>query len=132
MKLVDYPDDSESESQNQPKRPCVKRSGQEQHRAPPPLPDSVHRLYATESRLSQSDDPALHDGRVRQTPHTAGIWPSHVYVECMCQVMRSQSRDLQNLEKMRGSFARCRNNYSMWRLCVHEVHRAFDSVFLLR
>jgi len=28
------------------------------------------------------DLPELHDGRVRGASHTAGLWPTHVYLDC--------------------------------------------------
>lgn len=90
MPLVEY---SDSEGSVDAPRPTVSSNAKRKRahspfpadsakQTLPPLPSTFHDLYASASRLSNTDDPSLHAGRQRQIPHVEGNWPSHVYIEC--------------------------------------------------
>ena len=83
MPLVDYSDSDCSEPVISTAKPTRKRKREQESSTDlPPLPDSFHDLYASTVRTSTQDDPRMHGGRQRQTPHVEGNWPTHVYVEC--------------------------------------------------
>jgi hypothetical protein len=89
MSLVLYPDsDSESDqSAPAPSRPVKRKRSESSQRDLPPLPAAFHDLYSTNARVSTSDNPSLHGGRKRATPHVDGNWPSHIYLECKSHVL---------------------------------------------
>lgn len=90
MPLVEYSDSESPESSGledtNGKKQCQRGVKRKRDSRPvstlPPLPDTFHDLYASTSRVSNQDDPSLHGGRQRMTPHIEGNWPTHVYIEC--------------------------------------------------
>lgn len=85
MPLVEYSDSESSEPscpEGSQTRGIKRKRISEIEPVLPPLPDTFHDLYASTARVSDQDDPSLHGGRQRVTPHVDGNWPTHVYIEC--------------------------------------------------
>ncbi|KAM0804110.1 U6 snRNA phosphodiesterase Usb1 [Usnea florida] len=89
MALVEYSDSEGSDSPPpeqtlrtiQESRAIKRKHSPTSDSTLPSLPDSFHDLYASSARVSNQDDPTLHNGRQRLKPHIEGNWPTHVYIE---------------------------------------------------
>ncbi|KAI4152509.1 MAG: hypothetical protein LQ340_002878 [Diploschistes diacapsis] len=84
MALVGYSSDS-SNTSNAQQQPPAKRRHQIPTTPPkdaksslPPLPSSFLDLYSAPVRTSAADDPSLHGGRQRITPHVRDVFPTHI------------------------------------------------------
>jgi hypothetical protein len=122
MILVDYPSSSDSEDQNEvhAQKPHLGQghSKDNDSDAPPikkrktsssltaigppapttasslpALPASFRDLYSSTVRAATQDDPALHAGRQRATPHMVGNWPTHISLECKSSSSSSLSSE---------------------------------------
>jgi hypothetical protein len=85
MGLVDYSDSEADEDEtkgNEIAPPAKRRRVSGAPSNLPPLPQSFRDLYSSTVRTSTQDDPSLHGGRKRVTPHVPGNWPTHIYLEC--------------------------------------------------
>ena len=118
MPLVDYPDSGSDddggggvENNSAPATQSAQSALKRKHShsanaiaALPPLPSAFHDLYASNARISTSDNPSLHGGRKRAVPHVEGNWPSHVYLECKVYFFCMSSKSHDGLTRSRDPY----------------------------
>lgn len=81
--LVNYSSSSDDDDQDDKDNgPSAVIAGPDCSKQLPSLPTDFRHLYTTNVRVSNVDDPNLHEGRQRQTPHVEGNWPSHIFIDC--------------------------------------------------
>lgn len=114
MPLVSYTDSDEDEDGRAATdvNSRVPAKVEQAKKLPPTLPTNFHSLYASNTRSSTSDDPALHGGRQRQIPHVVGHWPSFIYLEWLPSdtdlisldaIIRDAASQLQGLSSSTGN-----------------------------
>ncbi|KAF1832950.1 hypothetical protein BDW02DRAFT_648763 [Decorospora gaudefroyi] len=131
MALVDYPDSESGDDSSpivsaQPAQSASKIAVKRKHSASakptdalPPLPSAFHDLYATNARVSTSDNPSLHGGRKRTVPHVEGVWPSHVYLEWIPS--QAESKALHSLIKHIKDCLELQNAKRVKKLAIPEI-----------
>ncbi len=84
MSLVAYSDSDNEDDRDDVEKPLAKKRkvSISNDQTLPPLPSSFLDQYSSTVRTSTKDDPSLHGGRKRITPHVEGNWPTHVFLEC--------------------------------------------------
>lgn len=101
--LVDYASSSEGEQATPPAKKRRISTAIRTNEELPPLPAAFLDQYSSTVRTSAQDDPSLHGGRKRITPHVQGNWPTHVYLECKFAVSVHVQLFLHNIIDIHGA-----------------------------
>ncbi|KAF3046363.1 poly(U)-specific 3'-to-5' RNA exonuclease [Didymella heteroderae] len=93
MSLVQYPDsDSDSAkdvlSAQRPKTLLKRKRSEPSNDDMPPLPAAFHDLYSTNARVSTSDNPSLHGGRVPSQTESDGL---HSLIKAVKDALENQN-----------------------------------------